>query len=341
MIRFEGGYNYQRGMSNRAISAYDDGERPLSKWTKEEIKGELYRIFCEEDGDEEIIPLLMKLPLVELKEQILYKSSWHHTSKYYNRTGFYAISYDVLDLTKRDVENFLEKYNEYKKENDRVKNNLKENKEALFKAEKTGEDIAVTYTVCGKEYSDNVKITKKLCNYGTYYYHNSPLYDKDSAEEAKKFFDTLPKSVKDFINNSYAIGEELNLDSCISKGGNIYEKNRKPTCDHDYFREGEKRLIPTADGFCLQERRKGKWIDVEPFKCTLLSYPFLSQCLVAKGIIEPDKHTVSFDGFFPLRISKFKEKDLMLPTKPILFGLEGTNDKTRKGTKRSMQSNIG
>ena len=55
-------------MSRRAAAACEDGEMPKSKWTK---KDELFHTF-------------------------LYNSSWHHTSKFFNETDFYAIDEDAL-----------------------------------------------------------------------------------------------------------------------------------------------------------------------------------------------------------------------------------------------------
>lgn len=75
-------------MSNNAVAAYEDGEKPLSKWTKREIIRELYE-FAESEGIN--VPDFEKLTLSELRENFLEKSSWHHTSSHYNETDFYRI----------------------------------------------------------------------------------------------------------------------------------------------------------------------------------------------------------------------------------------------------------
>lgn len=78
---------YGFSMSNNAVSAYECGEKPLSKWTKEAILS-----LCGEKSEE-----LASLTVSELRKNLLYNSSWHHTSCHYNRTVFYAFDDDALE----------------------------------------------------------------------------------------------------------------------------------------------------------------------------------------------------------------------------------------------------
>ena len=78
-------------MSNNAIAAYENGERPLSKWTKSEMLDGMAEI------DEEKSDICNKLALSELKSRFLRYSSWHHTSEYYNCTDFYEIDSNAVD----------------------------------------------------------------------------------------------------------------------------------------------------------------------------------------------------------------------------------------------------
>lgn len=99
--------NYNSGyigysMSVRASEAYDNGEMPLSKWTKSAIVSAISAI------DESKAELLAKLPAKVLKEKALYNSSWHHTSNHFNRTEFYAIDEDFIEhVTEDDVSEIL------------------------------------------------------------------------------------------------------------------------------------------------------------------------------------------------------------------------------------------
>lgn len=73
-------------MSNRAVEAYEDGEMPLSKWSKEKIIREVveYDHFTKEE--------LKKYTKKVLTEYFLERSSWHHTGKFCNETDFYSIN---------------------------------------------------------------------------------------------------------------------------------------------------------------------------------------------------------------------------------------------------------
>ena len=80
-------------MSNNAVDAYRCGEMPLSKWLKTDL------IDAIEDAieDKTDIAKFKKLTVKQLKEYLLYESSWHHTSKMYNETSFYSIDEDSID----------------------------------------------------------------------------------------------------------------------------------------------------------------------------------------------------------------------------------------------------
>lgn len=87
-------------MSNNAVSAYYDGEKPFSKWTKADILEAIEEQNCGEFSFE----LVKKLPVDFLKRKCLRRSSWHHTSNYYNKTDFYSFcgfemaDSDILEL---------------------------------------------------------------------------------------------------------------------------------------------------------------------------------------------------------------------------------------------------
>ena len=78
---------YRFSMSNNAISAYNSGEKPFSKWRKSDILEELG----------ELANRFEKVPAPALKSALLYKSSWHHTSKHFNKTNFYSVDLDKAE----------------------------------------------------------------------------------------------------------------------------------------------------------------------------------------------------------------------------------------------------
>lgn len=102
------GYN-GFSMSNNAVAAYENGEKPLSKWTKKEILNQISNQI--EQGELELhcsLALLKKLSLKALKENCLWYSSWHHTSNYFNETKFYDLDVDrIEELTDEKINAIL------------------------------------------------------------------------------------------------------------------------------------------------------------------------------------------------------------------------------------------
>lgn len=91
-------------MSNRAVEAYEEGEKPLSKWRKADIIEAVEELI----EDQELINLVKKVNLATLKDKMLVYSSWHHTSSMCNRTDFYKIDVEFIEnLKKEDIENMI------------------------------------------------------------------------------------------------------------------------------------------------------------------------------------------------------------------------------------------
>lgn len=83
-------------MSKNARDAYSDGERPKSKWTKSDILSEIEKQ-TKEDGKSVDMKDLQKVSAETLKDNFLYKTSWHHTSSKYNKTDFYSVNSKRVD----------------------------------------------------------------------------------------------------------------------------------------------------------------------------------------------------------------------------------------------------
>ena len=105
------GYN-KYSMSNNAILAYKNGEKPLSKWTKTTIVEAIEQLINNNELDLQCdIKKLRKLPIQILKAECLYYSSWHHTSNHYNKTNFYSIDVDNISLlTDEKIEQLINDY---------------------------------------------------------------------------------------------------------------------------------------------------------------------------------------------------------------------------------------
>lgn len=94
-------------MSNNAVAAYEDGEMPLSKWTKAAILNVISEN-CE--MSDEKANLLKKMTAKELKDAFLKRSSWHHTSMFYNSTNFYSLDFEAIEKTSpEEIENIISK----------------------------------------------------------------------------------------------------------------------------------------------------------------------------------------------------------------------------------------
>lgn len=107
------GYNGW-SMSNNAVDAYENGEKPLSKWRKSDILEAI------EESEIELkcsIEKLRKLPVKILKEVCLRYSSWHHTSNHYNETDFYSLDEERIEnLTDAKIDELLIEYKANKNE---------------------------------------------------------------------------------------------------------------------------------------------------------------------------------------------------------------------------------
>ena len=116
-------------MSWNAVSAYNEGEKPMSKWTKTAVLEAIERAIDEQEltliCD---IEKLKKTPAGVLKRICLTYSSWHHTSKYYNQTEFYSIDVDVMEaLTDEEIDKAIEDFKlERNKSNDKDKQVVEE-----------------------------------------------------------------------------------------------------------------------------------------------------------------------------------------------------------------------
>lgn len=114
---------YGFSMSNNAVTAYEEGAKPLSKWTKQAMLECIEE--CELNCD---IKLLKKMPLKLMKEELLEYDGWHHTSIHYNKTEFYSFNYDKVESL--DNETIIEMIDSYKEKEEKQKQlEEKENQE--------------------------------------------------------------------------------------------------------------------------------------------------------------------------------------------------------------------
>lgn len=107
-------------MSERAQDAYDNGEKPMSKWSKWDILSEL-----EYDLDDDTFAKLSKYSTQALKSVCLEWTSWHHTGSYANETDFYKVidgrdanlnqMFMDLDAEEKELKEFRKRQREEKR----------------------------------------------------------------------------------------------------------------------------------------------------------------------------------------------------------------------------------
>ncbi len=101
-------------MSNNAVTAYENGEKPRSKWRKSDIFAAI-----KEQGV--VLKCTMKklqsVPAEVLKKEALRYASWHHTGNRYNETVFYCLDVERLEiLTDEMLDELVRQYRMEKEE---------------------------------------------------------------------------------------------------------------------------------------------------------------------------------------------------------------------------------
>jgi hypothetical protein len=99
-------------LSCGAAEAYASGERPISEWSKDKM---IQRIIYLSDNSftKEDLHIFSK---EFLAQTFLYKSSWHHTSKFANETDFFSVDEDkVNDLSLEQLRSMFLKFKSEKK----------------------------------------------------------------------------------------------------------------------------------------------------------------------------------------------------------------------------------
>lgn len=86
------GYCKDYSMSVNAKIAYSNGEKPMSKWTKDAMLTALKA----QEVDSKLVERAKTCTTNELRNLLLVSQGWHHTSKCYRETYFYSVEADCL-----------------------------------------------------------------------------------------------------------------------------------------------------------------------------------------------------------------------------------------------------
>ena len=211
-------------MSNNAVAAYQGGERPISKWTKESI------LDC--FNNEKTRDIFSELKVTDLKEILLERSSWHHTSKNYNKTDFYSFWPDS-DLAPDTARRFVGDWKRYKETEKQLAN---DNAVAVYNGRSYEIKISML-TNC--IYSENHELEKAVA---------AEKNNKELQELANNVASDILEFLKDNIEES--------------KSYNVYKLGRKRL---DTYKKGDFRLFYDEFNSCyiFQKWDGDAWTDIK------------------------------------------------------------------------------
>lgn len=276
MFNHNSGYSGS-SMSLRAVDAYENGEMPLSKWRKTDILNGIA------DIDPQKAEKLKKVKVNILKEKLLVCSSWHHTSNHFNKTKFYSIDTDYVEmLTDKDIEKLLDegktkaekeiflenkylgkiKYLEWSGTRKHPKAEEKELVDVYI------EERGCFYYVTDKNGKQILK--KKMGSNGTQVINYKWEGERKKREEERilKKKEELRYMEENSSKEALDFYDQIYSDCDCSWSGHIYKKGRKP-CPYDYdmgpekfFKIGERRLAKTRGILVLEEWDGNKFVEI-------------------------------------------------------------------------------
>lgn len=239
------GYKGQ-AMSERAIDAYREGKKPLSKFNSQDLN--YFNSKLAEIGVEERVKTVK-----ELKElmQKYNDGEWHHTGKYFNQTNFYDTDYILENYDNDEISKaILKNRGEYKNSEQEQKNLIKQQEYQKQQEEEQ------------KRYEERKEKYTKLSTDKMY---------KNSTESAKEILNKYNiKSIATYEGDTGSVLSTYDGKVQVSESGNIYLDNTKPTkSDYEnglenHFKIGNKRLSPlgknSENGYRVETWNGREWI---------------------------------------------------------------------------------
>ncbi len=265
-----------QSMSVNAYESYQNGEMPMSKWTKTAIM----EVLSNNDISQEKLDILSKFTLSQLKKEFLSYTGWHHTGKFYNETDFYGLDIErIEDMSVEELQRELEyvqgkrnRAEDIRAENEKKKqeqialvNQIKEKGERVFVVDKIddqlGYEVEIGYKYNGKVVSKDNILDEQF--YDRWVYNNEEQaysFAQDRTEMLARGHIDLSnanmttrasKWLKSIVDNAYTKEKNyVQFDMPIekSKSKAVYLKGRKPTQSdyvsglENYFHKGEERL---------------------------------------------------------------------------------------------------
>lgn len=236
-----------KSMSVNAKNAYESGERPESKWTKDLMIREIEENIDNVDSD-----VLHSLTKEELFREYFEESGWHHTGALYNKTYFYKLRDDIKHINKDDIK--------------RIKNNSKELKERRIKkeAEEKEKQIAIN-----KAQAENKKLVEEDSLRKSKYKPSAELVNK--VKDLGLIFSANNEIIHDFKKRNepgFYTKSESHHDGIYKYGRYLYpswaqENNITP---EKFYNKNDFRIVEIKDNkgifkeYQLQYWNGHKWI---------------------------------------------------------------------------------
>ena len=262
-------------MSWNAINAYANDEKPISKWTKNEILSII------EDEYPDLYETAKKVCAKDLKYYFLNKTSWHHTGNHYQKTDFYSFNYR---------NNYDNEFLEGVIEDHKKAVAIAKGKEPEINKYRGNFTYLEWYGTRNHPHADeinleNVNIEERGCFYYVTDDNNKLLIRKKIGSNGTYAIsnEELERRAKTrYIENYMPVAKELNqawgYNCQRSFSGHIYAHGRKAphnayNCDGttDFYNIGERRIATkkTVEGFDIittysaEEWDGIKWIAIE------------------------------------------------------------------------------
>lgn len=256
-------------MSVNAKNAYDNDEKPRSKWTKQEIVDEIERVTGLDAS---------KLTTDELRSRFLSYAGYHHTGKYYNRTDFYEI--DIPEnLTQADIDKIIARREPKTREPKPKQRTMSAIVRFVEWAGTRNHPKRIEHREVVHYNSDDKMVQTSVGN------KRMASLDIETAVEGKHNEEEIvaidkknkEKKIEQEKKELQAKTDNLKAKRWIaanypkiskSASGSIYPAGRKPTpYNYDvgldkFFKKGERRLTPRDGKYVLQSWNGTGWDDV-------------------------------------------------------------------------------
>lgn len=240
--------------------AYESGEMPLSKWSKNNIINAIKEMVDSDDIflNEESLKSIETMNLKDLRDLFLKRSSWHHTSKFYNKTNFYEIDVGYIERNYEEAKAFREQEENKIREKEKQKAE-KEKQEKTDRIQKWADSHKKEIEKIKSSGYDNIPLTNFEINREIVEQIFNKNYTQDVVDYIMSKTENLSKDLFKYMDRNYNDGKPYY---------GPHDKNTMPTFSEflNFDKEkniGKKRINYDHDKnqYILEEFDGEKWKD--------------------------------------------------------------------------------